>query len=89
MYFGLLGVPLGALGCPFVSLDSKREARSIEKTILGQRGSSYICMCFPVFSEVTDPSGSFGDVLWVMVSTFDCTLWTLVPLFLICEPNVS
>jgi len=33
----------------------KREARSVQKTILGQHRSSDICTCFTVFSEVTDP----------------------------------
>jgi len=59
---GVLGFTLGSLGfllallegllCPWTQ---KREARRVQKTISGQHGSSDICMCFTVFSEVTDP----------------------------------
>ena len=49
-------------------------------------------MCFVVFSEVTivlTLSGAFGDVLWLMVSTFDDMWVPLVSLFLIFDPNVT
>jgi len=37
--------------CPWTQ---NREARRVQKAISGQPQSSYICMCFAAFSEVTD-----------------------------------
>ena len=76
----LLGFTLGSLVFRLVLWDAfvcpwrpKREARRIQKAISGQHGSSDICMCFKVFSEVTDPKWRIWDVLWLMVTTFDHT----------------
>ena len=43
-------------------------------------------MCFLRLLTASDP---FGDILWLMVSTFDHMWVPLVPLFLIFEPNVT
>ena len=72
--------------CPWTR---KREARRVQKAISGQHESSDICMCFTVFSEVTDPKWPTGDALWPIVSTFDHMWVPLVALFQIFEPNVT
>ena len=45
---------MGAMGWSFAPLDSKREARSVQKIISDLHTSSDVCMCFTAFSEVTD-----------------------------------
>ena len=42
-----------------------------------------------MFSEVTEPKWPIGDVLWLMVNTFDHMWVALVTLFRICELNVT
>ena len=67
---GSLVPPLGAPGCPFAAPGTKKRRRSGQKTILGQHGSSDICMCFTVFSEVGDPKWTIWGVLWLRMTTF-------------------
>ena len=81
-----LWVLWGALLRPWTP---KREARSVQQSISGQLRSSDICMCFIVFSEVTEPKLPSGDVLWLIVETFDHMWVALVTLFRICELNVA
>ena len=47
--------------CPWTQ---KREAGRVQKAISGQHKSSDICMCFTVFSEVSDPKWrTWGRIL--------------------------